>query len=322
MSARVVAPDAPFFILHNLGSGNADAPAARAQIEGVLAAAGRSCRMIGIDDPRHLPALARDTVAQAHEAGAVVVAAGGDGTINTVAQALLDHGSGGALGVLPRGTFNYFSRTHGIPADAADATRLLLTARAHPVQAGLVNGRVFLVNASLGLYPRLLEEREAAKATLGRSRWVAFIVGVKTLLRGHGTLHIRLDRDGSRRNIRTPTLFVGNNRLQLEQVGIAEAAALAAGELVAITLRPLGTPAMLGLLLRGALGQLGDAERVVSFSLRQMTVRRSVGHGWRPLKIATDGETFDLKPPLDFRVAPEPLWLLRPEPDAAPQVDR
>jgi diacylglycerol kinase family enzyme len=56
--------------------------------------------------------------------------------------------------VLPQGTFNYFSRTHGIPLDTTDATRALLAGMIRPVQVGLLNDRVFLVNASLGLYPR------------------------------------------------------------------------------------------------------------------------------------------------------------------------
>lgn len=315
---RVVAADAPFFIVHNLGAGSADAQSARAAIEAVLAESGRAYRLIGIDDPKRLPTIARDTVAQAHAAGAVVVVAGGDGTVNAVAQAVLDGGSACAFGVLPRGTFNYFSRAHGIPPDAADATRLLLAARAHPVQAGRVNERVFLVNASLGLYPELLEDREACKARFGRSRLVAFGAGLMTLLRHHRVLHIRLEREGAApRDIRTPTLFVANNRLQLEQIGIDEAPALDAGALVGITLRPIGTLSMLGLLLRGALGQLGDADRVVSFSLRQMTVRPSLGYGRRPVKVAADGETFELRAPLVFSVAPEPLWLLKPEPEAA-----
>ena len=48
------------------------------------------------------------------------------------------------------------------------------------MQVGLVNDRVFLVNASLGLYAKLLEDREAFKAQYGRHRWVAFWSGLLT----------------------------------------------------------------------------------------------------------------------------------------------
>ena len=167
-----------------------------------------------------MQALAQQAVECARAERGVVVAAGGDGTLNTVAQAVL--GSGCAFGVLPQGTFNYFGRNHGIPSDTAAATRLLLSARAQPVQVGLVNERVFLVNASLGLYPQLLEDREAWKQQYGRHRLVAFGSALATLLREHRQLRIRVERAGKAHVVRTPTLFVANNRLQLEQIGIDE----------------------------------------------------------------------------------------------------
>ena len=145
--------------------------AVRAAIQAACAAAGRTLQLLEVRQPGQLQALARQAVQAAQADGGVVVAVGGDGTLNAVAQAVL--GSGCAFGVLPQGTFNYFSRTHGIPSDTGEALRVLLTDQPQPVQVGLVNGRVFLVNASLGLYPRLLHDREAWKQQLGRHRLVA-----------------------------------------------------------------------------------------------------------------------------------------------------
>jgi diacylglycerol kinase family enzyme len=265
-----------------------------------------------VDDARDLQAIAAEAVAFANARGGVVVAAGGDGTINTVAQAAL--ASGCAFGVLPQGTFNYFSRAHGIPSDTAAATRVLLTARAHPVQVGLVNERVFLVNASLGLYPQLLEDREAWKRQLGRSRWVAFGAGLMTLLRAHRRLRLRIGHRGVEHQVRTPTLFVGNNRLQMEQIGAAQA--FEQGRLAGIMLRPVGLLGMLWLLLRGALARLGDADNVVAFGFDSLTVAASRLSASRRMKVATDGEVGWMQGPLTFHVAPAPLALLRPEPDA------
>ena len=132
----------PLHIVFNLGSGHGDAEATRTRIADACAAAGRSVRLIEVLDPRQLPDLAAQAVRAARADGGIVVAAGGDGTINAVAQAVL--GSGCTFGVLPQGTFNYFSRAHGIPDDLDAALQLLLTGRPQPVQVGLVNGRVFL----------------------------------------------------------------------------------------------------------------------------------------------------------------------------------
>jgi len=302
---------APLFIILNVGSGSKDAVVTRRTIEEVLTQAGREHMVRVVEDPAQLNDIARHTVEQARSRGGMVVVAGGDGTINAVAQATL--GSGCPLGVLPQGTFNYFSRTHGIPSDTAEAVRLLLSARAHPVQVGLVNDRVFLVNASMGLYPQLLENREAYKQQFGRSRLVAFWSGLITLLREHRQLRLLIEHHGKTRDMRTPTLFVSNNRLQLEQVGIPQARLLEQGLLAAIILRPVGTLTMLGLLVRGAFGQLGEADNVTCFAFKRITVTPAMPYGTRRVKIATDGEIVWLQAPIEFRVAPEPLHLLKPE---------
>ncbi|MHB8454695.1 MAG: diacylglycerol/lipid kinase family protein [Acidiferrobacterales bacterium] len=304
---------APLFIILNVGSGSKDAVVTHRIIEEVLTQVGREHLVRVVEDPAQLNDIARHTVEQARSRGGMIVVAGGDGTINAVAQATL--GSGCPLGVLPQGTFNYFSRTHGIPSDTAEAVRLLLSARAHPVQVGLVNDRVFLVNASMGLYPQLLENREAYKQQFGRSRLVAFWSALITLLREHRQLRLLIEHRGKTRELRTPTLFVSNNRLQLEQVGIPQAQLLEQGLLAAITLRPVGTLTMLGLLVRGAFGQLGEADNVTSFAFKRITVTPAMPYGTRRVKIATDGEIVWLQTPIEFRVAPEPLHLLKPEPD-------
>ncbi len=310
-------PDAPLFIVLNAGSGFDDADEARQTIEAACAAAGRRYRIFLIDGPDRVKPLAREAVERARAAGGVVVVAGGDGTINAVAQATL--GSGCAFGVLPQGTFNYFSRTHGIPRDTAEAMKNLLTEQPRPVQVGLVNERVFLVNASLGLYAELLEERETYKSRYGRSRFIAFFAALLTAMRGHQKWRLRMAWHGQERDIRTPTLFVGNNALQMQQVGIPEAEALENGQLAAIALKETGPIALLGLLVRGAMGRLGKADQVVSFPFESMTVKPARTRGPRRLKVATDGEIGYMEMPLLFRVAPEPLWLIRPE--VAPELE-
>lgn len=307
-----VQPTAPLFILHNSGSGQQDAEATRQTITGVLREAGREHHLRAVASGAQFLPTVRRTVAEAQARGGMVVAAGGDGTINAVAAAVL--GSGCAFGVLPQGTFNYFSRTHGIPANTAEATQLLLAPQAWPVQVGLVNERVFLVNASLGLYPTLLEDREAYKAQLGRSRLVALGAGLVTLLREHRQLRLRIEQGHAVRSLRTPTLFVGNNALQLEQIGMPQAPLLEQGHLAAIVLKPVGTLAMLWLLARGAMGRLGEADDIEGFALRSITVKPALPYGTRRIKVATDGEVGWMRAPLTFRVAPQPLYLLKPPP--------
>jgi diacylglycerol kinase family enzyme len=188
-----------------------------------------------------------------------------------------------------------------------------------PVRVAAVNDRVFLVNASLGLYPDLLEDREAYKARFGRSRWVALWAGAVTLLRAQRHLNLHIERGSGVRDVRTLTLFVGNNRLQLEQLGVAAPAPadapVPAAELderiTAVMLRPIGTLAMLRLMLHGAMGTLGEADSVEHFDFRHLVVRPGLT-GRRGVKVAFDGEVTRMRAPLDFRVLEQPLYLLKP----------
>ncbi|MDR7295509.1 diacylglycerol kinase family enzyme [Pelomonas aquatica] len=299
----------PLFVVFNPAAGSSAEEELAPAVEAACAAAGRRCELLPVAHPRGLADAAREAVRRAHAAGGTVVAAGGDGTINGVAQQVL--GSGCRFGVLPRGTFNYFARTHGIPPDLSGALRVLLAEEAMPVQVGLLNERVFLVNASLGLYPRLLEDREAWKSQLGRSRLVAFGAGIKTLLSGHRSLRLTIELQGQSRQVRTPTLFVGNNALQMEQVGLPQARAIDAGHLAGVMLKPVGRASLLALLARGAFGQLGEADQVIHFAFRRLTVTAGA-FGSRHIKVATDGEVLRMPLPLRFEVAPQPLMLVRP----------
>ncbi len=300
---------APLHVICNAASGSGDAGEARQQIEQVLASAGRQHEFVMIDDPARLPEIARRAAESAMRDQGAIVVAGGDGTINAVAKAVLP--TGRPFGIVPQGTFNYSPRAHGIPLDTTAAARALLTARLKPVQVGQVNERICLVNASLGLYPELLQDREEYKSRYGRTRSVAFWAGLRTLLREHRSLRVEIEHDAGREVLRTPSIFIGNNPLQLEQVGLPEAHDVQQHRLAAVIVKPVGKVTLVSLALRGLLGQLGEAESVRNFAFRTLTVH-PLRASRRPLKVAVDGELFWSSPPLRFSIAPQPLMLMVP----------
>ncbi len=310
-TAERAAKNGPLFIVLNTASGAKDSGEERQILADVFNSAGRAFEFMQFDNPASIASVSAKAVALAREKGGVVVAAGGDGTINAVAAAVLR--SGCAFGVLPQGTFNYFGRANAIPQDTRAAATALLGASISPVTVGEVNGRVFLVNASLGLYPQLLEDREAWKRQFGRSRLVAFASGLATIFKARGQLRLEVELAGKSTTLRTPTLFIGNNHLQLAQVGIdaSHTEAVKRGELAAVAVRPTGTLALLGLLARGVIGRLGDAENIDSFSFRKLKVAL---RSRRKVKVATDGEITWMTPPLVFQVADTPLLLMVPAP--------
>ena len=294
-------------------AGSSDADRMRDAIESVLREPGRTGN-VRFAAPGELARVAREGVANALADNSAVVAVGGDGTTNAVAQAA--HAAGCAMGVLPEGTFNYFAREHGVPTETTEALRWLLDARPEPVQVSAINQWLFLVNASVGLYPDLLQDRERWEARFGRSRLVALGAGLVTLLRAQDSLRLSIDSDGKVRKVRTLTLFVGNNRLQLEKLGLTDPGAPADGDaadgnITAVILRPIGTVAMVKLVLRGAMGKLGDAGGLEHFVCQKLVVAPLLTLGWRRVKVAFDGEVDWMNSPLTIRVLQKPLWLLK-----------
>ncbi len=309
----------PLAIVMNARSGHLDAHARIETVRRVMAADGRAHTLITIDDPRGLGGAIRRAIDWATPRSGAVVVAGGDGTLNAAAKAVIPAGL--AFGVLPQGTFNYFARTHGVASDTESALHALLRASPSPVQVGRVNGQVFLVNASLGLYPELLADREWFKRRLGRYRFNAAIAAVWTILRKRRRWTLDLELGDRHERVSAITLFVGNNRLQLEEVGAARARAPAQGRLAGILVHPMSRWALLSLAVRGALGALADDPNTREFAFRKLTVTPARGGARRGVKIGVDGEVLRLVPPIVFDVSPEPLRLLLPPATAVDALD-
>ncbi|WP_425101221.1 diacylglycerol/lipid kinase family protein [Tropicibacter sp. S64] len=152
------------------------------------------------------------------EGATTVVAAGGDGTAMAVAGAAL--GRDCAFGALPLGTFNYFARGLGLPETPDDAAEALLDAAPHDIRVGTVNGRVFLNNACLGIYPAVLKQRETVYKRWGRHRLMAHWSVIQTFLRFQRPMRLTLYADGQTVERRTPLLFVSRSAFQLERFGL------------------------------------------------------------------------------------------------------
>ncbi|MGC4004181.1 MAG: diacylglycerol kinase family protein [Pirellulales bacterium] len=105
-----------------------------------------------------LTAAAAEAATRSYDA---VIGGGGDGTLSAIAGALA--GTKMPLGVLPLGTLNHFAKDLKIPMHLADAAWVVAQRRIAQVDVAEVNGRVFLNNSSLGLYPRMVIERDGQR---------------------------------------------------------------------------------------------------------------------------------------------------------------
>ena len=238
-----------------------------------------------------------------------VAAGGGDGTVGTVASGLV--GSETALGVLPLGTLNHFAKDLGVPLDPDEAARTIATGRIRTVDVGEVNGRIFVNNSSLGLYPSVVRGREREQR-LGRSKWVAFFWAALAVLKRHPSLTIRLEcDDGQTVTRRTPLVFIGNNRYEMNGLKIGSRPRLDAGTLSVYLLHHERAVSLLRMGLEAVFGQL---RRGVGFDfLSAHTVRIDVRR--RKVHVATDGEVSTADPPLHYKIHPRALRVIVPAPE-------
>lgn len=235
-----------------------------------------------------------------------IIVGGGDGTLNAAAGLLI--GSGIALGVLPLGTFNHFAKDLHVPLDLESAVTTIAEGNCAQVDVGTVNDRFFLNNASLGIYPQLVETRHRQQQWLGRGKWPAFVWAALAVLRRYPFVEVLLNIDGKPLARRTPFVFVGNNRYEMQGFRIGARARLDGGELSLYVANRTGRLGLVRLALRalfGRLDQAADFDTVCAKHIEVQTRRKRV-------HIATDGEICLMKSPLRFRVLPGALKVILP----------
>jgi len=248
--------------------------------------------------------LAREAARGAYK---VIVAAGGDGTINAVATAVLD--SDKILGVLPLGTLNHFARDVGIPFDLDAATRTIIAGHTVEVDVAEVNGRIFLNNSSLGLYPMIVREREKHQR-LGFRKWPAFIwATIRALLRRNPFLDVQLRVNGELLDRTTPFVFVGNNEYAMDLLNIGLRDRLDKGVLSISITHGTSRLKLVSLALRALVGRLRndkDFLELYSNEVKIQTARKRV-------RVAFDGEVEVMEAPLRYRVRNRALRVIAPE---------
>lgn len=237
-----------------------------------------------------------------------IIAGGGDGTINAVASELV--GTELSLGVLPLGTLNHFAKDLKIPLDVEEAARTIIAGRATEVDVAEVNGRIFLNNSSLGLYPNIVHRREQQQQRLGRGKWPAFLWAALSVLKRYPFLNVRLHAEEKELVRRTPFVFIGNNEYVMESFNIGARECLDHGQLSLYIAHRTGRLGLLRLAWRALFGGLRDEEDFDAMCLKEVSIETR-----RPkkLRVALDGEVTIMQTPLHYRVRPRALRVIVPE---------
>jgi diacylglycerol kinase family enzyme len=298
-------------VVLNASAGSVGRPEATNTVSRVREAFERSpldAEIVAIGPESFLAAARRAAASDAD----VVVIGGGDGTLNAGAAELI--GGRKLLGVLPLGTLNHFAKDVGIPMGLDQAVATIENGHVSEVDVGEVNGRIFLNNSSIGLYPTAVAQREELRRGHRAGKWPAMLTACVDVFRRFPLLAATLQVEDRTVDVTTPFLFVGNNRYEMRLFSLGSRASLQGGELSLYLARNMGRAGLLRLAFRALLGRLEQDRDFQSLALPAVEVRtrrRSVG-------VSLDGEVVRMSSPIRYRIRPRALRVLTPPPDAAP----
>jgi len=273
------------------------------QIEDALRAAGFESSVTLASDGSKIVDAAKQALSEGAD---IVVAGGGDGTVSAVASELV--GSGIALGVLPLGTLNHFAKDIGIPMEPGQALQTIVAGHRMAVDVAEVNGKFFLNNSSIGIYPDIVKYRETQQRRFGKSKWTAFFWACMNAMRRYPFLDVQLKADGENLTRHTPFVFIGNNEYTIDGFDLGGRKTLSAGTLSLYVSQRTGRLGLLGFAMRalfGRLRQAGDFDAVLSDEVMIQTRHKR-------MRVSTDGEVTMMETPLRYRIHAGALGVIVP----------
>jgi len=295
----------PVAVILNLASGARDTRALAEEVTQSFAAEGIDAAIATVpasDIPR--------ATQRALDAGSrVIVAGGGDGTVSTIAA--LVAGTDAVLGVLPLGTLNHFAKDLGIPTGIPDAVRTIAAGHVLTTDMGEANGRRFINNVSVGLYPSVVSEREKRRKS-GRRKWIALALASLQVWREYRRVRVAIRTGNKNRVMRTPFVFVGNNEYRLDGISFGARNTLSRGYLHICAAPEMTRMEVVGVLMSSLAGRLHRFEHFESFCATELSIHARRQH----LAVSVDGELAVFTTPIRFRTLRAALRVLAPPPAA------
>ena len=234
---------------------------------------------------------------------AVVAIGGGDGTQGTAAAAFASGET--AQIVLPLGTRNHLAKQLGMPVDLGEAAKVATDGKFENIDLAKGGDRVFVNNASIGLYTKLVRERDKRWGP----KWLGTIPATWIVLRTLRAKSQHLMIDGKRQRVVTPLLFIGNNRYSLDAGSVGQRTSLSDGVLSLFVVAQATPLELIGFAFRARRGR-ADPERdfCALAEAKEVVIE---GHG--EIDVAFDGEVERMALPLTFAIMPGALKVLVPK---------
>jgi diacylglycerol kinase family enzyme len=255
-------------------------------------------------EPAQLPGILR----QLYDKGVnVIVVGGGDGTLHTAANFLVDTSI--AMGILPLGTFNHFAKDLRIPVEMNAAIRVLSRGIPQAIDVGEVNGHIFLNVASAGIYPYAVRKRNLYQQHLGLPKLPAMGYALLGAFWRLPMLKAWLKIDEKREFVKTPFIFIGNNRYRINPITGIYRQALNEARLSVFYARRVGRLTLIKIAIKTLFGRIMETPELEALIIKAVTLETH--HKW--LRVAMDGEVTMIQPPLRFSIRQQSLRVIVPQ---------
>jgi diacylglycerol kinase family enzyme len=249
-----------------------------------------------------------DRIADALASGAgTIVAAGGDGTITTLASALV--GTDRNLAILPLGTVNALAKDLNVPLNIPAAIDAMANGVSHRIDVGEVNGRIFLHKVVIGIIPSLAAGREYIRGKETTAAKLAFLRYIFRRLARAKRMAVAIEpSDGPRRIERVQALAVASNSYDEGLGQFFARHSLDRGTLTLYILRRLKPGDFVRLVARMMMGRWRDYDALSMETVQSVTIDTHK----TLLKVMFDGDVQTMETPLHFTIRPKALSVLVP----------
>jgi len=237
----------------------------------------------------------------------IIAVAGGDGTISTVAGVLA--GTKMPLAVIPGGTFNHFAKDLNIPLDLEDAVQVVADAHQSPVDVAEVNGKVFINNSSVGLYPKAVKKRKEYFHQLGGNKILAMIIASFSIFTRFPLFTVFLKAEEEKLSRTTPFVFIGNNEYKMDLFNLGARQVLTEGRLSLYTANCRKRLSIVRFVFMALMNRIKQDK---DFDLRFVREVR-LETGKHPVRVALDGEIIRMQPPMHYKIRPKDLQVILPK---------
>jgi YegS/Rv2252/BmrU family lipid kinase len=232
-----------------------------------------------------------------------IVAVGGDGTISSVAGALLN--TEATLGIIPAGTLNHFAKDLNIPSELDEAIKIITEGQSKKIDVCSVNDRVFINNSGVGIYPKIVRKREVLQSQ-GKNKWIAFWIAAKQVWEGYPFLKIKVSSEEKSFLCKTPFVFIGNNEYEFEGVELGTRKNLDQSALSVYVARRAKKKGLLRFIWLALIRRLLEHEEFEFFMTKDLTIETKK----KFLQVSLDGEVTPLQTPLHYKIHPKSLTVL------------